>query len=237
MSGRSIWILALLALLPAGSPRAEPKLDFTAIVKDAEMLRRGEDRLTIVIWMPDEYWRAALESGGRLTAKAIDEFIKAVHPYTFVAVVDARIEAAGAFSYPDADELRTTVTVEDAAGNAYPPIAQDKLNAQVKNVMAVYKPLLANMMGNMGSHFELIVFPAVAKDGGRIAEAARDGSFTVHVSDAKFHYRLPLGSVLPPVVDDKTGEIFPGSYHFNPFTGNKLVPAPATSTAPAGPGK
>jgi hypothetical protein len=39
-------------------------------------------------------------------------------------------------------------------------------------------------------------------------------------------YRLPIGSILPPALDPKTGESFPGSYHFNPYTGGKLVPRP-----------
>lgn len=49
----------------------------------------------------------------------------------------------------------------------------------------------------------------------------------MHVNDQALRYHLPLGSVLPAVVDPRTGDSFPGNYHFNPFTGEKLTPAPA----------
>ena len=45
-------------------------------------------------------------------------------------------------------------------------------------------------------------------------------------------YRLPLGSLFPPAVDPKTGESFPGNYHFNPFTGDKLTPSAPDAASP-----
>ena len=40
----------------------------------------------------------------------------------------------------------------------------------------------------------------------------------------------PQGTVM---LDTKTGESFPGSYRFNPFTGDKLVPRPVPRPVPA----
>ena len=58
----------------------------------------------------------------------------------------------------------------------------------------------------------------------------------MHLNGLPFRYHLPLGSILPAVVDAHSGESFPGNYHFNPFTGDKLVPAPVpVPAAVAGP--
>jgi len=75
----------------------------------------------------------------------------------------------------------------------------------------------------------------VDKVGQPIADPKRDGSLTVHLNDIALRYRLPLGSVLPPSLDLKTGESFPGNYHFNPYTGGKLVPRPPDAHAGATP--
>ena len=78
---------------------------------------------------------------------------------------------------------------------------------------------------------EIMLVPATNKAGARIADATKDGSFSVHVNDLSFRYHLPLGSILPPAVDPRSGDTFPGNYHFNPFTGDKLGPAPAPPAA------
>ncbi|MDE2136021.1 MAG: hypothetical protein KGJ68_01180, partial [Gammaproteobacteria bacterium] len=70
------------------------------------------------------------------------------------------------------------------------------------------------------------------KAGHHTVEATREGQFVVHIGTVTMQYRLPLGSLLPPAIDAKTGESFPGNYHFNPFTGEKLSPAPAGAAKP-----
>ena len=48
------------------------------------------------------------------------------------------------------------------------------------------------------------------------------------LGDATYRWRLPLGSLLPPRYDAKTGEKFSGNYLYSPFTGKEL-----TTKAPA----
>jgi len=93
------------------------------------------------------------------------------------------------------------------------------------------RPVFSNMLGSLGLHLAFLVFPAADKQGVRTVEPTKDGTFVVRVGPQEFRYRLPLGSLLPPAIDQRTGETFPGNYHFNPYTGNKLVPAPTNSPA------
>jgi hypothetical protein len=226
---RPIWLIALLALLPVTAAQAEPRQDFTAILKDTEMIKNADHRLTIIIWMPEQYWRASLQSNDRLTDKAKDEFIEAIRPYTMLAVVDANVGIGAAFTFSSSDALRKVVTIEDGAGNLYVPLDSETVSGSMRNILQVMRPLLANAMGAMGSNVEIMLFPASGKGGGPIADPKQEGFFTVHVSDLSFRYRLPLGSLLPPMIDTRTGDTFPGNYHFNPFTGGKLSPAPASA--------
>ena len=47
------------------------------------------------------------------------------------------------------------------------------------------------MMGAMGQHMEILVFPSVDKAGQPIADPKKDGSLTVHLGDLALRYRLP----------------------------------------------
>jgi hypothetical protein len=184
--------------------------------------------------MPEQYWRASLQSNDRLTDKAKDEFFGALRPYTIVAVVDTNVGIGGAFSFTSPDTLRSIVRIEDGAGNFYEPLDPQTVSGSVRNLVQIMRPVMANAMGALGSNLEIMVFPADSKSGGPIADAKKEGFFTEHVGDVRFRYRLPLGSLLPSMVDTRTGDTFPGNYHFNPFTGDKLSPAPASADSASG---
>jgi hypothetical protein len=95
------------------------------------------------------------------------------------------------------------------------------------------RPVFGNMLGALGTHIAILVFPGVDKKGHRTVEPTKEGTLIVHVGKTATRYKLPLGSLLPPMIDAKSGEAFPGNYHFNPFTGDKLSPAPAETQRPA----
>lgn len=186
--------------------------------------------MTMAMWMPDEFWRAAIQNSGRLTDKGTADYIAVMHPYTLVAVMDGRTGIT-AFHFTDVDTLVNEVTIEDSHGATYSPLAPDAVAEDIRNMIQMMRPVLSNMMGAMGQHMEILVFPSVDKAEHRIADPKSDGSLTVHVGDITLRYRLPLGSILPPSLDLKTGESFPGGYHFNPYTGSKLVQRPPDTHA------
>jgi hypothetical protein len=194
---------------------------------------KSADRLTLVFWMPLEFWRATLESSGKLSDKGIQQFVQTVQPYTVLAVIDGESGFGGALNYADPDALRASVTIEDTSGNVYHPLALDEIDPGLKNLLQMMRPVLSNSMGPMGAHMEFLAFTSTSKDGQHFADVQKDGVLGVHVGAKAFRYRLPLGSFLPPAVDAKTGETFPGNYRFNPFTGNRLSnPAGAKATPP-----
>jgi hypothetical protein len=223
----------LLAAMAVLSPvNAGVKYDYEAVVKDIELLNKTDDRLILSMWMPTEFWEVALAQSGRLTDKGIEQFAKTIDPYIVVAVVDAQTGVGGAMTFRDSDALVSSVRLEDSSGHTFSPLDVDHIEGNVKNLVQAMRPILASSMGAMGSHMEFLVFKGTDGNGARIADPRKEGSLTVHVGSVAMRYRLPLGSLLPPAIDRKTGESFPGNYRFNPFTGNKLSAASAESSTP-----
>lgn len=205
-------------------------VDYAALMRDLTLTRSVDGRLTIVMWMPDEFWRASLQNSGRITEQGVAQYIAVIHPYTLVAVLDAQ-RGITAFRYTDMDTLVSEITLEDTHGMKYSPLPPDSIADDIKNLIQIFRPLLSNMMGAMGQHMEILVFASMDKAGQLIADPKKDGSLTVHLSDITMRYRLPLGGTLPPSLDAITGESFPGNYRFNPYTGSKLVQKPAETHA------
>jgi hypothetical protein len=208
--------------------------DFSALNRDLMVTHNADGRLTMVMWMPEEFWRAAFSASNNLTGDAIDRYVAVIHPYVLVAVVDAQ-KGITAYNFTDGDALAAETTLEDSHGATYKPLALDDAGDEIRNLIQLMRPLISNMMGTLGRHFEFLVFSNADKAGNPIADPKASGSLIVHVGNLPMQYRLPIGSVLPPVVDPKSGETFPGNYRFNPYTGNKLVPAAAPAKADVSP--
>jgi hypothetical protein len=201
-------------------------------MRDLTLTRSEAGRLTMTMWLPEEFWRSQLKHRGAMTDRGIDEYLAIVHPYTMIAVLDGQM-AITSYHYTDAETLANEVTIEDSRAERHGPLPLESVSEDVRNMVQMFRPLLANMMGTMGQHMEFLVFPSLDKAGRPLADAKSNGAMIVHVGDVSLRYRLPLGSLLVPSLDRKTGESFPGSYRFNPFTGDKLVPRPPPPQVPA----
>ena len=209
-------------------------VDQSALMRDLTLTRNTDGRITMAMWMPDVYWRVSFQSSGRMTDKGLADYMAVLHPYTLVAVLDAQ-RGISTFRFTDMATLANEVTIEDSHGTTYSPLPPESVAEDIRNLLQIMRPLLSNIMGALGQHMEFLVFPGTDKAGHLIADPKSDGSLTVHVGDVALRYRLPLGSILPPSLDPKTGELFSGSYHYNPYTGGKLVQRPSGTHAEPAP--
>ena len=226
-------MIALTAYLPA---KAADGPDYAALIRDLTKMQKTPAGMTVVIWMPGEFWKLALSANGRLTKKGISDTLDVIRPYTLIAVLDAQSTAFGGYSYTDDQALMTSVRLEDSRGALYQPLDPGLVSGGMRNMLDAMRPIMGNMMGAMGQHMVFLAFPGADKAGHPLADATGNGSLTVRVGDTALRYQLPLESLLPPSLDPKTGESFPGTYRFNPYTGDKLKEGhwSGKETAPSG---
>jgi len=85
------------------------------------------------------------------------------------------------------------------------------------------KPIFVNMLGPMGQNMCFFLFPAESADGRRIAEAKKEGAFSVKLGEREFRWRLPLGSLLAPKMCPKCKEKCSGAWNFCPWCGTRLL--------------
>jgi hypothetical protein len=217
---RRILTVGFSMLLLAGQAHAQERIDQRALVRDTQITSENPNELTMVWWLPEQFWQATLRD--RLPANHVEEVLKVVRRYTMIAVVDGRIGPLGGMSFIPEEAVRTNVTLKDAAGVNYAPLGESSIDPDMKNLVQAMKPVVANMLGPIGQNTHFVLFPSKSADGRLVADPTSKGTLWVIVGGKEFRYRLPLGSLLSPKYDPGTGETFPGNYNFNPFTGTKL---------------
>lgn len=224
-----VWLcvaLAMHGLLLGPLARAQDRPDVAAMIHDTQKMSRSPHQLTLVWWLPEQYWRASMESGKSLSQAQMDQILRIIGSYTIIAVVDARVGAFGGMTYESGEALRKETRISDEQGHTYAPLADDQIGPDVRNLLTVLKPIIANIIGPLGQNMYFLAFPAQNARGRYFADPTKNGMLTVDVGQKSFRYRLPLGSFLPPMYDEVTGERFPGNYRYNPFSGKALSATP-----------
>ena len=194
-----------------------------ALLQDTQKIVQKTEQMTLVWWIPEEFWRVSSAYDPTITEDQIEELIKVLRPYTLIIVVDATSSSFGAVTYRPEADIRAGIQIKDAQGTIYRPLSEDKIDADSKNFLSIImRPIFANTLGPMGQNMHFFLFPAKTKNGRNIADAKREGAFSVKLGKKEFRWRLPLGSLLAPKICSKCKENCSGAWNFCPWCGTRL---------------
>lgn len=212
-------IPALLASLLL-SPVVPAHAGVAEILRDAQRTTQAEGNLTMVMWMPQQFWEESMKSNPALTAEGRAQVLAPLADYALFGVMRAKVGAAGISDVQPKAELVKNLKLE-VNGKLVQPLAPEAIAPGAQMLLSSIKPAMAAMGGAAMQGMEFVVFPAKA-DGKPLIDALQAGTLQVSLYDQVYRWRTPLGSLLPVKLDAKTGEEFPGNYSFNPYTGEKL---------------
>ena len=198
------------------------KVDINALIQETQKMSQSAEELTLIWWIPEDFWRASFEQNPNTTAAQIEEFMKVLRPYTMVVAVDGKIGSLGGVTYESESTIRNSIRLIDNQGNNYRALSNEKVDADMKNFLSMMKPVLVNILGPLGQNMYFYLFPAKNKAGHEIANARKEGTFSVKLAKKEFKWRLPLGSLLPPKICPVDGEKMSGAWKYCPWHGVEL---------------
>lgn len=195
-------------------------VDPAELVKETQKSDQKAGEMTLVWWIPEEFWKVSLEQNANLSADQIEDFLEMLRPYVIVTVVKGKVGFSPSF---ESKEYATTNTkLLDEKGNKYSPLSDDEIDDKTKGLLGMLKPVLAGSLGPTGNNMHFLVFSAKGENGNQLIDAKRKGSFKVAVADKEFKWRLPLDSLLPAKECPQCKETCKGSWSFCPWCGTKL---------------
>jgi hypothetical protein len=211
-------LLIVLGLTSALVGTAE-SVELQKLNQDTLRSTTANSTATIVWWLPTEFWDAATATNAAVTPQTRAQVTALVDDYVIFALVRARISLEGVQATPR-DELLRSARLE-INGQSVPPLPVTELKPGAQAILAAMKPIFASFLGSFGQSMEFVFYPNSLR-GRRLVDAGKEGNMKYALFDQTYTWRLPLGSLLPPRRDARTGEEFPGNYQFNPFTGDRL---------------
>ena len=91
--------LVLAALLVGGSAPGgqgqKQEVDLPALIRETQKLSPRANEVSLVWWIPAEYWQVVLGQDPKVNKAQIEEIVKTLRPYTVLVVVDWRSIGGG----------------------------------------------------------------------------------------------------------------------------------------------
>jgi hypothetical protein len=220
------FILGATLAVPAfaATPLAPAKVKVNELVQELQQSSSDASSIDLVWWIPAEFWAAALAQDPNTGAATQKEFTELFQKYTVVAAVKGDMGTLGVSNFESEEALRGKLRILDMSGKRVAPLPTEDVDPKLGMLLQVMRPMFKSLLGTLGDNLQFYVF-AQSPAGGRIIDPLATGQFTVLLGEERYAYRLPLGSLLVPQQDPATGEVFPGSFSFNPYTGAPLSTA------------
>jgi len=223
---RSVSVVAALLLLGSTTTAlaAQRKVSLKALIHETQHISEKHDEMTLVWWIPTDFWRIAVAKNPTVTQTQIDQIVSVMSPYTVIVVVDGKLGPFGGVTYRPEADIRATVQIRDRKGATYRPLSQARISPDAGNLLVALKPVLKGIAGPLGQNMVFCLFPATDKRGQPIAAPRKEGTLTVLLGNREFRWRLPLSSLIPPKICAKCKAEVSGAFKFCPWCGTKLPP-------------
>jgi len=198
--------------------------DMPAFIKETQQSVNEPGYLSLVWWIPTQFWELSAERSGTSEENAKERFAS-LRKYTIVAVVVGKV-GIGNINYISQPEVRDATTLRDSDGTVYQPL--QKLSGDAEGLLAMMKPVFGNIMGPMGQNMQFLFFSATNRMAKPIADPLSPGSFSVTLSkivggrDTVFEWRLPLTTLSPPKYCPIGKERVQASWKYCPWHGVSL---------------
>jgi hypothetical protein len=198
------------------------KIDLQAVMKDVQQMIDTENHMTMVFWIPIEYWQAVADQNPSMTPDQTEQLLQLLEPYILIGMIDAQKGAFGSMTFTSENDIRANLRLIDSQGVSYQSLPPTAIDPATQNLLAILKPMLANQFGSFGQNFHFFLFLSKDDKGQMIASTKKEGNFSLKLADNVFKWRLPLGSLLPPKTCPKCGEQMSGAWKYCPWDGARL---------------
>ena len=214
-------ILSCLSQLNAQNKKFED-VSIDALMSETQYGSDDPDRIDLIWWIPTEYWNVVFSQDPTTSQADTDEVIKLVGDYVFVMVLKGSIGTFGGITYDDEEQIKKQVSVI-YKGTTLKIVENKDLSADTVNFLSMMKPMMKNMMGDMGENMQFYVFENPGKDDIIPIDPYSNETLTFHLGNFEKNVMLPLGCLLEEKICPETKQLHSGKWTFCPYHGVKLV--------------
>ena len=198
-------------------------VELTDYIRESQQWIRANGKHTLTWWLPTSYWRVALSGNKQITEETIAQIEAIFGSYVLICAADIYIDTNnGSTSFTADSVLKKGITITDITGKIYKPLNTEQLSNNAITMIESIKPMLTQLLGQMGKGMYFYFFEIRTKNGENIINERKNGFFKVNHSKCEFKWNLPMATLMPSKFCPTDNEKMHGNWNYCPFHGVKL---------------
>jgi len=203
--------------------RKNSDVDINLLMNETQLTTNDPDMVNLIWWIPKEYWEIAFSEDPTITENQIGEMMQIMSDYNVCAIVQGRMGLFGGVTYETAEDLFKKTSMKDHYGDSHSPLERSDISADMNNFLDIMKPIVANMLGNMGENFVFLVFDSKNSSNKLVVDSYKDHDFEIVLEgNESYKFDLPFSALLEPKTCPKDNEKLNGKWNYCPYHGEAL---------------
>lgn len=202
------------------------EINLGEFVDETQQSSSTEGETELVWWLPTEYFMTSWIQEESIDEEKLQPFIPIIDEYTIVGVAKGEMDSNfGYVNYLGEEELNQIMSLIDLQGEEHSPVDKEEVPEELLNLIQGLKPILANLLGNLGQNMNIIIFPRYnpkQQQEGRVIDASGYGELTIQLGDKEYEWYLPVSALFYPQDCPDCGRELPGTYLYCPWDGIEL---------------
>jgi hypothetical protein len=206
----------------AQNHKAFADVDQNELVKSTQLTFSGQDDVKIIWWIPTEFWKVVYAKQPDLSQDAVAEIVDGLDQYTFIGIVDGKMEETGKVKYRSEEFVRKNLQIEDSLSETFAPLDEKNIDETTKMVLDLIKPMLKNMLGAMGDHFYFIAFTNKNSKDKPLLDPYCDNGSMILYEEEEINLNGPIACLLADKICPVDKEPMNGTWKYCPHHGVAL---------------
>ena len=199
------------------------QVDLNKFIAETQLSSGNADQIKMAWWIPIEFWKIVFSKDQSVSAEQTQTYINTLSPYVLFAVVDGEVGSFGGVTYKSYESIKPCIVASDDANRKFNPLDESETSADVKNLLDIFKPVIENMLGQMGQNLHFFVFRDQDSHDKRIFDPFQPGTLHFNVCGEDYKWKLPLSCLLPLKYCPIDHEMMNGAWIYCPWHGEKLL--------------
>jgi len=200
----------------------ENEVSVTDLVSEIQQWNKKDNRMSLVWWIPTEYWGIALKDNKQIPQATVNQIENVFKDYMMIWACDLTINADGTIDYTAEEEIKKSIVVVAKNDKKYFPLTKEQIDAEALAIAENMKPFFAQALGQMGRGLHFYFFKLTDENGKTLVNANLPGEFKVTHSNFDFPWKLPLPILMLPKFCPVDKEKMKGNWSYCPIHGQKL---------------
>ncbi len=218
-----ILVFALFSFIKLSS-QAKPfeLVNSDTFISETQFSSDKINHIEMFWWLPTEFWKIIYSNDPLINQNQIDEIVNIVDDYLILAVIKGKIGMFGGVNYESYNDLKSHIQVK-YKNEFLNRVESSFLSMELNAMISMFKPILSNMLGNMGENLHFFVFDNPKNNKLLPVDPLSYNDLMFLMDSFSVNVDLPLSSLLLEKICPEDKAKLNGKWIYCPFHGSRLI--------------